>query len=69
MVVMMLTGSTDAVDRPLACYLVRHGDTAAGLALVLTGDARSRYQPWFQILDPARAAFIPKSGYDSIRSG
>jgi len=68
-VLMMMTGSTDAVGRPLACFFVRHGDTAAGLAQVLTGDARSRHQPWFQILDPARATFIPKSGYDSIRSG
>jgi hypothetical protein len=66
---MMTTGSTYAAGRPLACYFVQHGDTAAGLAVRLTGDARSRHQPWFQILDPARAAFIPKAGYDSIRSG
>ena len=68
-VLMMMTGSTSAFGRPEACYFVRHGDTAAGLALVLTGDSRSRHQRWFQILDPSRAAFSPKSGYDSIRSG
>jgi hypothetical protein len=66
---MMTTGSTYAVTRPLTCYVIRPGDTAAALAQRVTGNARNRHAPWFQILSPARAAFIPKSAYDTIQSG
>jgi hypothetical protein len=68
-VLMMTTGSTYALGGPLTCYSVRAGDTAAGLAKRFTGNARNRHQPWFQILNPATAAFIPKSDYGVIQSG
>src|SRR5262245_24928772 len=66
---MLSAGSTYASAQPLTCYPVRPGETAAGLALRFTGDARSRHQSGFQILNPARAAFIPKSRYDIIQAG
>jgi hypothetical protein len=66
---MMTTGSTYASGRPLTCYWVRAGDTAAGLAKRFTGDARNRHQAWFQIRNPTTATFIPKSDYGVIQSG
>ena len=68
-VLVLTTCSTYASGGTLTCYAVRPGDTAAGLAQRFTGNARNRYQPWFQILNPARAAVIPKARYDSIQTG
>jgi hypothetical protein len=53
----------------LTCYVIRPGDTAALLAQRFTGNSHNRSQPWFQILDPATSAFIPKSRYAAIQSG
>ena len=66
---MPTTGATPAFAQPVSCYSVRPGDTAARLALRLTGDARNRRQPGFQILNPETAALIPKSRYGAIQSG
>lgn len=68
-VLLLTTGSTYAAGRPLTCYTVQPGETAAGLAQRFTGNARNRQQPWFQILNPARATFIPKARYGAIQSG
>jgi hypothetical protein len=82
-VVMMTTGSTYAFaqrdfarlsaelrsDGYLTCYPIRPGDTAAGLAHRFTGNAHNRYQPWFQIVNPATATFVSKSRYGAIQSG
>ncbi len=51
------------------CYTVLRGDTAARIALRITKDANNAYAPWFQILDPAASAFIPKSQYSRIHPG
>ena len=51
------------------CYTVQRGDTAARIALRITKDANNAYAPWFQILDPAASAFIPKSQYRRIQPG
>jgi hypothetical protein len=51
------------------CYAVQRGDTAARIALRVTKDANNAYAPWFQILDPAASAFIPKSQYNRIHPG
>lgn len=66
---MMTTGSTYAFGQQLTCYPIRPGDTAARLAQRFTGNAHSRYQPWFQIVNPTTATFIPKSHYGVIQSG
>ena len=55
--------------RSTTCYPVQRGDTAARIALRLTKNANNAYAPWFQILDPAASAFIPKSQYARIRPG
>jgi hypothetical protein len=51
------------------CRTIQPGDTAARVAQRLTGDARNRYEPWFQIFDPATRAIQPKSEYDLILPG
>jgi hypothetical protein len=51
------------------CASIRPGETAARVAARLTGDARARNEPWFQILDPATSRFIQKAQYDRMRPG
>lgn len=51
------------------CYTIHPGDTVALAATRITGRAQSRHQPWFQIVDPARSAFVAKTQYDHIRPG
>ncbi len=79
----MMATASFAVERPgfarpsgvldrgsqLTCYAIRSGDTAARLALRFTGSADNRYQPWFQIVNPATATVIRKSRYSIIQSG
>jgi hypothetical protein len=50
------------------CYAVQSGDTASRLAQRITGDARNKYQPWFQIVDASMRS-VPQSQYDRIRPG
>jgi hypothetical protein len=57
------------ISRPLSCYEIRAGDTAARLAQRFTGSEFNRYQVWFQILDPVTGTFIAKSRYNAIQSG
>lgn len=64
-----LLGSSHAAAQEWRCATVRHGDSAATLARQLTGDARNRMAPWFQIVDPATQTFVLKSSYDRIRPG
>jgi hypothetical protein len=61
-------GQPAVADR-FTCFVIRSGDTAASLALRLTGDAAQRHQPWFQIVDPAASRFIPKAEYRRIIPG
>jgi len=68
-VLLTASGSTTAYGQPLTCYPIRPGDTAARLAVRLTGSADNRYQAWFQIVNPANDGFVPKSRYDVIHSG
>ncbi len=45
------------------CWPIAQGDTAARLSLRLTGSAAATYTDAFQIRDPARKMFVPKSRY------
>jgi len=45
------------------CYPIVRGDTPSRLARQLTGDAAAVYTHVFQIRDPARQMFVPKSHY------
>jgi hypothetical protein len=51
------------------CYTIHPGDTVARAAIRITGSAQTRYEPWFQIVDPARSGFVTKAQYDHIRPG
>ncbi len=51
------------------CWPIALGDTAAGLALRLTGSAASRDAHWFQIRNPASGSFVPKSRYERLSAG
>jgi hypothetical protein len=68
-VIAIAAASSPALAQPVACAVVRPGETATTVARRVTGDARNRYEPWFQILDPATSRFVPKAQYDHVRSG
>ena len=61
--------SSPALGQRLACASIRPGETAATVARRVTGDARNRYESWFQILDPTTSRFVGKAHYDHIRAG
>ena len=64
-----LTASGPAVAEQFVCRTVRPGDTAAEVALRWTGDAESRHQAWFQVLDPTHRRVVPKARYGLILPG
>jgi len=64
-----LLDTSHAAAQEWRCTAIRHGDSAATLARRLTGDARNRLAPWFQIADPATQTFVLKADYDRIRPG
>lgn len=70
----LLIAVAAAVSLPLSaqqwtCYTIHPGDTVANAATRITGSARTRHEPWFQIVDPARSGFVAKAQYDHIRPG
>lgn len=52
-----------ALAQQFVCRPIVRGDTVSRLALQLTGNARAAYTHAFQIRDPARRMFVPKSQY------
>ena len=52
-----------AEAQQFACWPIVRGDTASSLARRLTGTAANTYSEAFQIRDPARQKFVPKSQY------
>jgi hypothetical protein len=69
-VLLALTATAShAVAQRLACAAIRPGETAAAVAKRVTGDARNRHEPWFQILDPTVSTFVAKGHYDHVRPG
>jgi hypothetical protein len=57
-----------AEAQQFVCWPIVRGDTASGLALRLTGTTATTYSDAFQIRDPARRKFLPKSQYNRLRS-
>ena len=55
-----------AEAQQFVCWPIVHGDTASGLARRLTGSAAAAYSDAFQISDPARRMFVPKSRYGRL---
>jgi hypothetical protein len=65
---MMAAAPSAAFPQSFDCHPIRGRESATQVARRLTGDSRSTYQPWFQIMDTA-SRFVPKSQYDRIRPG
>ena len=55
-----------AEAQQFVCWPIVRGDTAWGLARRLTGTAASAYSDAFQISDPRRQTFVPKSQYSRL---
>jgi hypothetical protein len=55
-----------AEAQQFVCRPIVRGDTASGLALRMTGSAAAAYSNRFQIRDPARRMFVPKSRYQRL---
>ena len=69
LVLFFMAAPPDASAQSFVCHTVRRGDTAARLAVRLTNNPANRYEPWFQILDPATSRFVSKAAYDVILPG
>jgi hypothetical protein len=68
-VLALAAGPPATAAQQQVCYAIQGGDTAAQLAERITGDARNRYQPWFQIVDPVASRFVSKAAYSRIHPG
>src|SRR5678810_689860 len=51
------------------CWPIARGDTAPRLAHRLAGDRAAAYSDAFQIRDPSRRSFVPKSQYQRLSPG
>ena len=65
---LLLCAMPSRVDaQHFVCWPIAAGDTASSLARRLTGNAAAVYDLAFQIRDPARRMFVPKSHYQYQR--
>ena len=55
-----------AQAQQFVCWPIVQGDTASELSRRLTGRAAAAYTHTFQIRDPARKMFVPKSRYQNL---
>lgn len=62
-VLLLFAAAPCAEAQQFVCYTIVRGDTPSRLARQLTGDAAAVYTHVFQIRDPARQMFVPKSQY------
>jgi hypothetical protein len=63
-VLLLLCAAPAGADaQQFACWPIVPGDSVSGLARRLTGSSAAVYSPAFQIRDPARQMFVPKSQY------
>lgn len=68
-VLLLLCAMPCRVDaQQFVCWSITAGDTASSLARRLTGNAAAAYGFAFQIRDPARRMFVPKSHYQHLQS-
>jgi hypothetical protein len=58
-----------AAAQEFVCWPIARGETAPRLAHRLTGNPNSAYTDAFQIRDPARRMFVPKSQYRNLKAG
>ncbi len=67
LVVFLLAATPFGADaEQFVCRPIVRGDTASGLALRMTGSAAAAYSDRFQIRDPVRRTFVPKSRYQRL---
>jgi len=67
--VLLVCAVPSRVDaQQFVCRPIARGDTASSLARRLMGNAALAYTHVFQILDPARQMFVPKSQYRRLRT-
>ena len=67
-VVLFLCTLTSRVDaQEFTCWPIAPGDTASSLARRLTGKSADAYGLSFQIRDPKRRMFVPKSHYQRLQ--
>ena len=66
--VALIAAPLAAEAQQFVCRPIARGDTASGLARRLTGNAATAYTERFQIRDPARGRFVPKSQYKRLRA-
>jgi hypothetical protein len=55
-----------AQAQQFVCWPIQQGDTASELSRRLTGDTAAVYSHAFQIRDPVRKMFVPKSRYQRL---
>jgi hypothetical protein len=68
-VLLLLCALPSRVDaQHFVCWPIAAGETASSLARRLTGNAAAAYGFAFQIRDPARRMFVPKSRYLHLQS-
>jgi hypothetical protein len=65
-VAIVIAAPAGALAQSLVCKPIVRGDSAASLARRLTGDAAKAYSHLFQIRDPGRSVFVPKSRYERL---
>lgn len=69
-VLFLLTAAPGRVSaQQFVCYPIRPGETAAQIALRLTGSVERRHDPRFRIIDPQSSSIIPKARYAMVRPG
>src|SRR5687767_6924934 len=58
-----------AAAQEFVCWPIARGETASRLAHRLSGNPAAAYTDAFQIRDPARRMFVPKSQYRNLKVG
>ena len=66
--VLVCTVPSQVDAQQFVCWPIAAGDTASSLARRLTGSSAKAYGLAFQIRDPARRMFVPKSHYQRLQS-
>jgi hypothetical protein len=68
-VLLLVCAATPGLEaQQFVCWPIAPGDTASDLALRLTSDPAAAYSHAFQIRDPARQMFVPKSHYRRLHA-
>jgi hypothetical protein len=64
--VIVIAAPIAGYGQQFVCWPIERGDTASRLAIRHTGTLGTLYTDWFQIRDPSRRTFVPKSQYQRL---